>query len=140
MEICKEKRVVLVYDGYTQRREERLVISSEIEGCVKASRSKCIAFYFEDAEYVEVNGQRFYGKVQREKQTFYFNAMFVTCEQLEEKEETSIHYQRLTKKARENNWKNMLYCMRGSCVCLVEFVVGETIPVNEDGTSIKVVA
>lgn len=140
MEICKEKRVVLVYDGYTTRREERLVVASEIEGCVKASRSLCIAFYFEDAEYVEVNGQRFYGNVQREKQTFYFKATFVTREQLEEKEETSTHYQRLAKKARENKWENMLYCVRGTCVCLVEYVVGETIPVNEDGTSIKIVA
>jgi hypothetical protein len=140
MEICKEKRVVLVYDGYTTRREERLVVASEIEGCVKASRSLCIAFYFEDAEYVEVNGQRFYGNVQREKETFYFKSKFVTLEQLEENEESSIHYQRLTKKAREHKWKNMLYCERGTCVCLVEYVVGETIPVNEDGTSIKIVA
>ena len=140
MEICKEKRVVLVYDGYTQRREERLVISSEIEGCVKASRSKCIAFYFENAEYVDINGQRFYGKVQREKETFYFNATLITRSELEEKEETSIHYQRLAKNARENKWENMLYCVRETCVCLVEYVVGETIPVNEDGTSIKVVA
>ena len=140
MEISKEKRVVLVYDGYTQKREERLVVASEIEGCVKASRSLCIAFYFEDAEYVEVNGQRFYGKVQREKQTFYLKATFVTREQLEEKEDSSIHYQRLAKKARENKWENMLYCVRGTCICLVEYVEGVTIPVNEDGTLIKTVA
>lgn len=134
MERLKEKRVVMVYQGYRQTKEERFVVASEIEGCIKAAKSKCIAFYFENAEYIEDRGERFYGKVEREPQTFYLGASHVTIAELEQLENSNIHHQRLLREARYQNWKHMLYCVRSTCMCLVEYVEGITIPVNEDGS------
>lgn len=137
MERNKEKRVVLVYSGYRQTKEERFVVTSEIEGCIKATRSKCISFYFENAEYIEDRGERFYGKTEREPQTFYLGASHVTISELEHLEEHSIHHRRLLQEAKYHKWEHMLYCVRGTCMCLVEYVEGITLPVHDDGTIVQ---
>ncbi len=137
MEKNKEKRVVLVYKGYRQTSEERIVVSSEIEGCIKAARSKCISFYFENVEYIEYAGERFYGKMEREPQTFYLGASHVTIDELEQLDNSHIHHQRLLREAKSHKWEHMLYCVRGTCMCLEEYVDGMTIPVNDDGSIVR---
>ena len=59
----------------------------------KAENFLFSAFYFENAEYIEDRGERFYGKVEREPQTFYLGASHVTIAELEQLENSNIHHQ-----------------------------------------------